>query len=247
MGTLPLVAMAHLKGDDPDERFDRAVREIDIFRRAGVCAVMVENYFGTPDDAERVLAYLQDSSLPIRYGINILDDDSRSFELARRYDADIIQLDSVAGHLTPDDDAVFGAWLNEQRARTRALVLGGVRFKYQPYLSGRSLREDLAIAQTRCDAVVVTGPATGVETDPASILEFREILGSGFPLIVGAGVTAANCATQLARADGAIVGSSLKDNGRDDGEIDLANCAEMSGLFARLRQLRGESAARRVG
>lgn len=242
-GILPVFAMAHLKGDSPEDRFHRAVREIDIFCQAEIPAVMVENYFGAPDDVERVLAHLQNAALPIRYGVNVLDDDRHGFELARRYDADFIQLDSVAGHLTPDQDGAFGDWLHEQRAHTRALVLGGVRFKYQPYLSGRPLREDLAIAQTRCDAVVVTGPATGVETAPASISEFRDILGSDFPLIVGAGVTAENCAAQMQRADGAIIGSSLKDTRRDDGDVTVANCAEISGLF---RQMRGTFASRRV-
>ena len=65
------------------------------------------------------------------------------------------------------------------------------RFKHCPYLSGRSLKEDLEIAMTRCDAIAVSQDETGQETSMDKIQEFRNIIGD-FPLIVGAGMTADN-------------------------------------------------------
>ena len=63
---------------------------------------------------------------------------------------------------------------------------------------------------TRCDAIAVSQDETGQETSMEKIMEFRNTIGD-FPLIVGAGMTAENCAKQLTIADGAIVGSYFKD------------------------------------
>ncbi|MDL9981268.1 BtpA/SgcQ family protein [Microbacterium sp. ASV49] len=231
----PLLAMLHLKGEDPDDRLARAVAEIDILVEAGVDAVIVENYFGGVSDMERVLAHLASRPDPITYGVNALDQDARGFELAREYDASFLQLDSVAGHLPAAADAEFASWLAEERGRTNAVLLGGVRFKYQPYLSGNPLDVDLTLATDRCDAVVVTGSGTGVQTDGEKIAEFRRLLPAGFPLIVGAGVTVDNAAEQLASTDGAIVGSYLKDTHTDNGDVDPQHAAELVAAFARVR------------
>lgn len=239
-GCKPVLAMLHLKGESARCRLRRAHREIDIFEDTGVDGVVVENYFGTPDDVESVLDYLSTQRPHLVYGVNVLDDDARGFELARRYGAAFIQLDSVAGHLAPDDDSRFSEWLTEQRERTSALVLGGVRFKYQPILSGNTLEADLGLAIDRCDAVVVTGAGTGMETDLNKIAQFREILGDSFPLIAGAGVTARNGEAQLSAADGAIVGSYLKDTFTDEGEIS-ADHVEL--LMVEVRRVRRAVAA----
>jgi len=236
LGVKPVLAMLHLKGETERDRMERARREIDILADSGVDGLVVENYFGTPDDVERVLAYLTAERPELTYGVNVLDDDARGFELARRYGAAFIQLDSVAGHLTPDDDPGFAGWLAEQRAQTTALVLGGVRFKYQPVLSGNPLETDLRLATGRCDAVVVTGDGTGIETDPAKISRFRRIVGDSFPLIAGAGVTADNAEAQLSAADGAIVGSFLKDTFTDGGDISADHVEQLMATVRRVRQ-----------
>ncbi|MBO4204410.1 BtpA/SgcQ family protein [Micromonospora echinofusca] len=223
---LPVFAMLHLSGDTAAEKLDLAKREIDVLWSEGVDAVIVENYFGDVDDVENVLRYLTESAPEVRFGINILRQDWTAFELARQFHALFIQLDSVAGHLPPDDDGTFAARLAAEREQTTSHVLGGVRFKYQPYLSGRSLEEDLSLARARCGAVVVTGDGTGMETPPEKIEQFRRLLGDDFPLVVGAGVTPANCVDQLAHADAVIVGSYLKDTYTDTGTVDRGHVRE---------------------
>jgi predicted TIM-barrel enzyme len=216
---LPVFAMLHLAGTDRDDRFARAQREIDLLWSNGVDAVIVENYFGDTDDVVRALDHLAADRPDVRIGLNVLKDDWRAFELAAAYGAAFVQLDSVAGHLPPQDDTVYAERLQQAREEAGCLVFGGVRFKYQPYLSGRSLEEDLALAVDRCDAIVVTGEGTGIETPTAKLAEFRRLVGDDFPLVVGAGVTAENAATQLALADAVIVGSTLKDTRVDTGDV----------------------------
>ncbi|MFF0311764.1 BtpA/SgcQ family protein [Streptosporangium sp. NPDC004379] len=222
----PIFAMLHLTGDTPARKLEIAKREIDVLWSEGVDAVIVENYFGSVDDVAGVCGYLTDTAPEIRFGINILGQDWTAFEMARDFHALFIQMDSVAGHLAPGDDSAFASRLDDERAKTTSHVLGGVRFKYQPYLSGRSLEEDLALAASRCDAVVVTGDGTGMETPPDKIEEFRHRLGHGFPLVVGAGVTPMNCRAQLVHADAVIVGSYLKDTYTDTGHVDRGHVRE---------------------
>lgn len=223
----PLLAMLHLKGHDPADRLQRAKREIDDLWSGGVDAVIVENYFGDLDDVLAACAYLVAERPDVAFGVNVLGDDWRSFEVAAEFGASFVQLDSVAGHLPPAEDAAFAARLAEARAIGPGLVLGGVRFKYQPHLSGRSLEEDLVLARQRCDAVVVTGEGTALETPRSKVEEFRRLVGDSFPLVVGAGVTPGNCREQLAAADAVIVGSFLKDTHTDDGDVDHAHVLEL--------------------
>lgn len=217
---LPILGMLHLKGENAADTLARARRETDILAGAGVDAVVVEDYFGSAADAQQVLAWLQSERPHLIYGVNVLDDFAKSYELARQYGARFMQVDSVAGHLPPQEDEAYGDMITRYRADGRVLVLGGVRFKYQPYLSGRTLQQDLDIGRARCDAIVVTGEGTGMVTDYEKIREFREKLGA-FPLVVGAGLTAGNAARQLPLVDGAIVGSTFKTDGIDKNEMDL--------------------------
>jgi uncharacterized protein len=215
----PVLAMIHLKGDSQEEKLKIAKKEIDLLIENEIDAVIIENYFGSAEDVEEVLKYIYQERKNIIYGVNVLDDDQKAFELAIKYDAKFIQIDSVAGHLTVEEDNKFHEFISQMRTKTNALLFGGVRFKYQPYLSGRSLEEDLTIAMSRCDGIVVTGAGTGIETDLEKICEFRALIGNHFPLIVGAGITAENYNSQLSIADGAIVGSYFKDNYKDTGDV----------------------------
>jgi len=229
----PVLGMIHLKGESRAEKLALAAKEIDLMADNGIDGVIIENYFGSPEDVEVVLREVARRE-DIVYGLNVLDDDVRAFELAGQYDAKFIQLDSVAGHLVLADDAKFHAFISRARERTDTYVLGGVRFKYQPYLSGRPLPEDLRIGMDRSDAIVVTGDGTGMETDLAKIREFRAITGD-FSLVVGAGLTAENCRAQMAIADAAIIGSYLKDTYRADGIV----CAEhIRAFMGEVRKLR---------
>ena len=224
--TNPVFAMLHLKGEGTASKLETAKREIEALWAGGVDAVIVENYFGSVDDVVVVCDYLRTSAPEVTFGINVLNDDWHAFELANEYGARFIQLDSVAGHLDPAQDADFAARLADERAASKTLVLGGVRFKYQPYLSGRTLEEDLLLGAARADAIVVTGEGTGKETPLEKTAEFRRIIGAGYPLVVGAGVTVENCRAQLENANAVIVGSYLKDTYQDTGDVDAAHVRE---------------------
>lgn len=217
-GRKPILAMLHLKGDGGQDVLARAMRETQTLVDHGVDGLIVEDYFGTTDDVKMVLAELASDPPPIPFGVNVLDDGPASFALADEYGARFVQMDSVAGHLPATQDGSFAQTLAAIRAGSEAILLGGVRFKYQKVLSGNPVDVDLRVGMSRCDAVVVTGDATGEQTPLDKISAFRKVLGE-FPLVIGAGVTVDNCREQLRLGDAVIVGSALKVGGVAEGEI----------------------------
>lgn len=216
-GKKPVFGMIHT-GSLADNMLDLAKQEIEIYLRNGVNP-LVENYFGSADDCEKVLEWMHFAHSDAIYGVNILGDYTWAFELARKYGAKFIQIDSVCGHLVPEKDEQYAENLRYYRKQNPdILVFGGVRFKYQPVKSGRSIMEDLRLGMGRCDAIVCTGEGTGKSTPFDKIEQFKNIVG-GFPVIVGAGVTAEAARHTAEISDGAIVGSWFKEGHKDFGSV----------------------------
>lgn len=214
----PVIAMLHLKADHRMNMLERAQAETRRYLENGVEALLVENYFGSAADCEAVLAWLQKEYPQVIYGVNILGDYKKAFDLAEKYNARMIQIDSVCGHLKPGSDELYAEKLNALRKNSEAVLLGGVRFKYQPVRSGRTQQEDLQLGMQRCDAIVVTGDGTGMATPMEKVQQFRAAIGD-FPLIMGAGMTKDTVEETFRWCDGAIVGSYFKENHRDVGDV----------------------------
>ncbi|MDR1795129.1 MAG: membrane biogenesis protein [Erysipelotrichaceae bacterium] len=234
----PILAMIHLKGENRNAKLERAKLEIGQYYQAGVDAVIIEDYFAAPGIKgvlEEVLAYLHKEYPANIYGVNVLDNFHRSYELAALYGAKFLQVDSAAGQLPSYLDVPYGKMIQAYREAGEVLIFGGVRFKYQPVLSGRSIKEDLEIAKARCDAIVVTGPGTGIDTDQSKLLEFKQLLGD-FAMLVGAGVTIDTVRDKLAVADGAIVGSAFKDTGKDSGDVDPKRVLDFMKIVQEIRE-----------
>lgn len=234
----PIIGVIHCKGENDEDMLRRAKEEIRIYEENGVSGVLVETYFGTYHQVEMVLSYLQNRSPKIPYGVNCLNVDAMGFILAEKYGCDYLQIDSVGGHLKARDDESLEAFFNYFRKDCHAYLMGGVRFKYQPILSGRTTEEDLKICMDRCDAICVTENATGEETSIAKIQQFRDTIGD-FPLIVCAGMTTDNVKEQLKVADAGVVGSYFKDTYKDTGDV---SAEHVKTFMEQVRELRKELA-----
>ena len=230
----PILAMLHMKGDTHEDKVERAKKEIKLYFDGGIDAVIAENYFGDYHVVEDVLAFLQKEYGDKVYGVNILNNFHRSYELSTLYGAKFMQVDSLAGHLPPALDAPYGKMIEAYRSCNDLQVLGGVRFKYQPYLSGRTLEKDMQIGLSRADGIVVTGLGTGLDTDDSKITTFRTLIGNT-PLIIGAGLTPQTLGSKLALGDGAIVGSYFKDTYQDTGDVDPSHIAQFMEQVKTLR------------
>jgi uncharacterized protein len=218
----PILGMLHLKGEESEERLQRAIVEADIYAECGVDGMIVEDYYGDENDVENALAYLSQERPDYILGVNVLDNFAKSYDLAVAYGAKFMQVDSVCGHLQPEDEKAYFEMIENYRKDKKISVIGGVRFKYQPYLSNRSLAEDLEIGIQHCNAIAVTGIGTGFDTDTEKISQFREIIGD-FPLVVAAGMTVETIREKLSIGDAAIVGSTFKDTRKDTGDVSAAH------------------------
>lgn len=205
----PIFGMIHLGRFNGCSMLKTAQHEIEIYLKNGIYP-LIENYFGSAEDCEEVLAWIQQAHPDAVYGINILGDYVNAFDLAKRYGAKFIQIDSVCGHLEPEKDEVYAGELKACRKKCDVVLLGGVRFKYQAVRSGRTVEEDLKLGMQRCDAIVCTGAGTGLVTPLEKVGKFKKVVGD-FPVIVGAGVTLEAANITARKSDGAIVGSWFKE------------------------------------
>eukprot|EP01035_Chromulina_nebulosa_P063666 gene63666-87084_t len=105
--TGPILGMLHLSGETSAERLDIARRETAILVENGVDGIVVENYFGPKEDMRPVLEWLAAEPPPLVIGINVLRDYRLAFALAAAFPVGFIQIDSVAGHLEPEEDAAY--------------------------------------------------------------------------------------------------------------------------------------------
>ena len=220
---------------------------------SGIADVAINGENETPTIGGAALDELKKHYPEKAYGVNLLSDPEKAFRLAVQYGASFVQIDSVCGHLRPGSnmsghdkpklydktcDGDFAQNLADLRAAYPVFLLGGVRFKYQPVRSRRSVEEDLTIGKERCDAVVVTGAGTGINTGMGKIQQFRQCLGD-FPLFVGAGMTAETCREQLSVADGAIIGSWFKQGGRTEAPVDPERVKQFMQIVSETRHTAG--------
>ncbi len=200
----PIIGMIHLAGDTSEERLKRAMEELKLYDEEGINGAIIEDYHGNIVDVLTVLEESAKYSWRLQRGVNVLRNPYLSFQLAKEYGATFVQFDNIQSEL------LNVRQYNELRSRfPNVVVLGGVGFKYQPP-TGNSVETDLQDGMQNCDAIVTTGPGTGLETPLEKLQIYKSIL-RDFPLISGAGVTLENVCDQIGIADGLIVGSYFKD------------------------------------
>ena len=82
-----------------------------------------------------------------------------------------------------------------------------------------------AVEFMRADAVIVTGAVTGEEPSETDLVAVRQ--SCGLPLILGSGITAANLERYYKLANGFIVGSFFKRDGRWSEPVDPSRVDEL--------------------
>ena len=215
----PIIGMIHMTGDSTRNKISRARSELTIYQLEEVDGAIIEDYHGSPEDVELMLKKSRSTFPDLKIGINILRDPFSAFELADKYDASFVQLDSVQTIDLEELGDERGLKLyDEMRSQyPHIAVLGGVGFKYKTQPSDLELA--LAEGKSRCEAIVTTGPGTGIETPSKKLKEYKELL-SSYPLIVGAGVNLENIAKQLSIVDGAIIGTYFKKDGNESNQVE---------------------------
>jgi uncharacterized protein len=243
--TLPrLIGMIHL-GALPGApgfagRFDEvvaaAVRDATTLEAAGFDGLMVENFGDVPffaDDVPKVTvaamtvaveAVAAATGLPT--GVNVLRNDAlAALAVATATTAAFIRVNVLSGTMYTDQGPIVGKAAEVARARNRmcpgTAIMADVFVKHATPPPGSNLPQAVRDLTERggADAIIVTGSGTGEATDAADIATVRSE--TALPLYIGSGATSETVATLLRAADGVIVGSSLKTDGRPSNPVDL--------------------------
>lgn len=242
----PIVGVIHLLplpgspgyGGSMERVVDRAIADASAYLTGGISALLVENFgdqpfFAGPLPAETIAALavvtrevrgLGDFAL----GVNALRSDGPgALAVAAAAGASFVRVNVLTGAAVTDQGLIQGcaAPLARLRAGLRAEVAiwADLQVKHAVPLVARDALEEARDMRERggADALIVTGARTGAPVDPAHLRRLRRALPE-IPWIAGSGVSARNLGVLWRCADGFIVGTSLKRDGRTDAPVDAA-------------------------
>lgn len=241
----PLPGSPRYEGDLPGLR-DRVMRDADALVAGGAAGIFLENFGDIPFFPGRVpaltIAHLAVIANDLRrrvnvpLGINVLRNDGRSaLSIAHAVGAAMIRV-NVLSHARLTDQGVIQsiahdllrerATLNAQAIRICADVNVKESVPLSPGLRIEDETDDL-VHRGLADALIVSGANTGGQADVAELRRVRSAA-PHTPIFIGSGVTSANVEQFLPLADGFIVGTSLKIDGRVENAVDPARVRALS-------------------
>jgi hypothetical protein len=240
----PIIGVVHLLPLPTSARWggslkaviDRAEQEAAALAAGGVNGIIVENFFDAPFTKDLVdpatvsamtlivQRLMNLVTLPI--GINMLRNDARSgMAIATCVNAQFIRVNVLTGVMATDQGLIEGQAHQLLRYRRElgsdVKIFADVLVKHARPLGSPNLTTAVqeTIERGLADAVILSGWATG---SPPSLedLELASAAAKGTPVFIGSGANWENIGALLSAADGVIVSSSLKRQGRIDLPID---------------------------
>jgi len=240
----PIIAMCHFSPLPGDPAFDKeggmkkvvewARKDLLALQNGGVDAVMFSNEFSLPYMTKvdtvtvaamaRVIGELM-PDIKIPFGVNVLWDPTATLDLAAATGAKFVR-EIFTGVYASD----FGLWDTNCGATVRhqyAIGAEKVRLLFNivpeaaKYLADRDI-VDIAkstVFNARPDALCVSGLTAGIETDVQILKRVKEVVPDTV-VFANTGVKLENVEEQLKFADGAIVGTTFKRDGRFENHVD---------------------------
>lgn len=243
---LPLPGSPHYRGGI-QPILDRAVADAIAYDKGGATAVIIENFGDIPFTAgsvapetiaamARVGAAIR-SAIDLPIGFNVLRNDARAaLGLAAACDGSFIRVNVHTGAMLTDQGIIQGAAYETVRVRAhlcpQVQILADVHVKHAVPLGNQTLQDSARDAWERgqAEALIISGPGTGLPALMADVEAARQICPKA-PLLIGSGFSGENAHDFLPWINGAIVGSSLKQNGRIGNAVDVARVKALSRLM----------------
>jgi membrane complex biogenesis BtpA family protein len=227
-----------------DPVIERAVADARAIDAGGFHGCLVENWGDAPFSRGRadpaavaamaVVAAEVRRAVRLPVGVNVLKNDAHAaLAVASAAGAAFVRVNVHVGAVVADQGLIQGDAYHTLRYRrllgaaTRLFVdVGG---KHAVPVAPVELEQVARDAAYRglADALVVSGVATGEPTPLGDVKRVRAAVGDR-PVLVGSGVTPETAGELLAVADGAIVGTWIKQDGRTDAPVDSRRAAAIA-------------------
>ncbi|MBU8880438.1 BtpA/SgcQ family protein [Bacillus sp. FJAT-29790] len=235
----PLPGAPHYKGESIDEMIEFALEDVRRLEEGGVDGLQIENAWDIPFPKPENFSFetvaamtavgveiAKASKLPL--GVNCLANAViPAIAIAKACKAKWVRSNQWVNAYVANEGIVEGASATAMRYKASLFgddikVMADVHVKHGSHsiVADRSLAE-----QTRdneffdADILIATGNRTGDETSLDELIGIKE--NASLSVIIGSGMTAENAKKILSIADGAIVGSSLKENGNWWERVDI--------------------------
>jgi len=251
-----LIGVVHLQPLTGSPRFagnlrailDFAVADARAYQRGGAHAVFVENFGDVPFTRTRVepetIASMAAASCAVRaaiklpIGFNVLRNDAQAaLALCAACGGSFVRVNVHTGAMLTDQGLIESDAYHTLRYRERVApgteIFADVHVKHAVPLGAWTLEDSAhdTVRRGLADALIVSGGGTGQAADMADVERVRRAC-PNTKLLLGSGVNAANVKNYLRFADGVIVGSSLKRDGK------LANPVDPKRVAALLHSMR---------
>ncbi len=221
---------------------ERAEQEATALAAGGVDGIIIENFFDAPFTKSQVdpavvsaMTLIVDrvkNLIVLPIGINVLRNDARSgMAIATCVNAQFIRVNVLTGVMATDQGIIEGQAHELLRYR-RELgcdvgILADVLVKHARPLGTPNLTTAVqdTIARGLADGVILSGWATG---SPPNLedLELATAAAKGTPVFIGSGASWENVGNLMQAADGVIVASSLKRQGKITEPVDPIRVAQ---------------------
>ena len=240
----PVIGVVHLSPLPTSPRWQgklqeviaRAEQEATALSAGGVDGIIIENFFDAPFTKDCVdpavvsaMTLVVDRlkgmvMLPI--GINVLRNDARSaMAIATCTEVDFIRVNVLTGVMATDQGLIEGKAHELLRYRrelgSQVAILADVLVKHARPLGTPNLTTAVqdTIQRGLADGVILSGWATG---SPPTLedLELASAAAGDTPVLIGSGANWENISQLMQAADGVIVSSSLKRQGKIEATID---------------------------
>jgi membrane complex biogenesis BtpA family protein len=255
--------MVHLRplpgspsGGSLDEVLATALADAHALMDAGFDGLVIENFGDTPFAKDRVppatVAAMSVVARELRrqhnvpLGVNVLRNDAlAAMSIASVCGCDFIRVNVHVGAVVADQGVIEGrarqTLLLRRELASPVLLFADVRVKHaRPLGEGDEPAQDLvmeakdAFERGHADALILSGPATGVPAESAGLRVLKERLPRA-PVLVGSGMSAENLGEFWNVCDGMIVGTSVKRGENPRSEVDPERARRVA---ARVRDLR---------
>jgi membrane complex biogenesis BtpA family protein len=246
-----LIGVVHLKPlpgaprweGDLKALIDFAVADAKAYERGGAHAIFVENFGDVPFTKSSVgpetIAAMTAAGCAIRaavklpIGFNVLRNDAQAaLALCAACDGDFIRVNVHTGAMLTDQGLIEGDAYHTVRYRDRirpgAQIFADVHVKHAQPLGDWTIEDSAhdTVERGLADALIVSGVGTGQAADMADVERVRRAC-PHTKLLLGSGVNVANVKDYLRFADGVIVGSSLKKDGKLANPVDAKRVAAL--------------------